>query len=153
MAGWSRLSPTRKGSRSVWGCTDQSRNLLKRPGRQSAEEHSHYDNPTAFRVFKNTENAEPRNFQRRRPTLSSIPVVTGNRVGERFLPGDRSGPAHSPGSRERETTTAQSQARNMHRMPFFHPAWPFPPYRPGPWPNLFPHWHPRPQQGAFEGAY
>ena len=127
--------------------------LLKRPGRQSAKEHSHYDNQTAFRVFKNTENAEPRNFQRRRPTLSCIPVVTGNRVGERFLPGDRSGPAHSPGSRERETTTAQSQARNMHRMPFFHPAWPFPPYRPGPWPNPFPHWYPRPQQGAFEGAY
>ena len=113
--------------------------LLKRPGRQSAEEHSHYDNPTAFRVFKNTENAEPRNFQRRRPTLSSIAVVTGNRVGERFLPGDRSGPAHSPGSRERETTTAQSLARSMHPMPFFHPAWPFPPYRPGPWPNPFPH--------------
>ena len=32
--------------------------LLKRPGRQSAEEHSHDDNPTVFRVFKNTENAE-----------------------------------------------------------------------------------------------
>ena len=109
MAGWSRLSPTRKGSRSVWGCTDQSRNLLKRPGRQSAEEHSHYDNPTAFRVFKNTENAEPRNFQRRRPTLSSIPVVTGNRVGERFLPGDRSGPAHSPGSRERNNYRSKSR--------------------------------------------
>ena len=64
--------------------------LLKRPGRQSAEEHGHYDNPTAFRVFKNAENAEPRNVQRRWPTLSSIPVVTGNRVGEHFLPGDRS---------------------------------------------------------------
>ena len=127
--------------------------LLKRPGRQSAEEHSHYDNPTAFRVFKNTENAEPGNFQRRMPTLSSITDVTRNRVGERFLPGDRSGPAHSPGSRERKTTTAQSLARNMHPMPFFHPAWPFPPYRPDPWPNLFPHWYPRPQQGAFEGAY
>ena len=105
--------------------------LLKRPGRQSAEEHSHYDNPTAFRVFKN---AEPRNVQRRRPTLSSIPVVTWNRVGEHFLPGYRSGPAHSPGCREQETTIAQSLARNnMHPMPFFHSAWPFPPYRPGPW--------------------
>ena len=59
--------------------------LLKRPGRQSAEEHGHYDNTTAFRVFKNAENAGPRNVQRRRPTLSSIPVVTGNRVGEHFL--------------------------------------------------------------------
>ena len=124
--------------------------LLKRPGRQSAEEHSHYHNPTAFRVFKN---AEPRKVQRRGPTLSSIPVVTGNRVGERFLPGDRSGPAHSPGSRERETVTAQSLARNMHPIPFFHPAWLFPPYRPGPWPNPFPHWYPRPQQGSFVGAY
>ncbi len=111
----------------------------------------HYDNTTAFRVFKN---AEPRNVQRRRPTLSSIPVVTGNRVGEHFLPGDRSRPAHSPGCREQETTTAQSLARNnMHPMPFFHPAWPFSPYRPGPWPNPFPHWYPRPQQGSFEGAY
>ena len=59
--------------------------LLKRPGRQSAEEHGHYNNTTAFRVFKNAENAGPRNVQRRRPTLSSIPVVTGNRVGEHFL--------------------------------------------------------------------
>ena len=76
--------------------------LLKRPGRHSAEEHGHDDNPTAFRVFKNTENAEPRNFQRRRPTLSSIPVVTGNRAGERFLPADRSGPAHTLLVLERE---------------------------------------------------
>ena len=83
--------------------------LLKRSGRQSAEEHSHYDNPTAFRVFKN---AEPRNVQRRRPTLSSIPIVTWNRVGEHFLPGYRSGPAHSPSCREQETTTAPSLARN-----------------------------------------
>ena len=128
--------------------------LLKRPGRQIAEEHGHHDNKTAFRVFKNAESAEHRNVQRRRPTLSSIPVVTGNRVGEHFLPGDRSRPAHSPGCREQETTTAQSLARNnMHLMPFFHPAWPFPPYRPGPWPNTFPHWYPRPQQGSFEGAY
>lgn len=128
--------------------------LLKRPGRQSAEEHGHYENPTAFRVFKNAESAEHRNVQRRRPTLSSIPVVTGNRVGEHFLPGDRSRPAHSPGCREQETTTAQSLARNnMHPMPFFHPAWPFSPYRPGPWPNPFPHWYPRPQQGSFEGGY
>ena len=94
--------------------------LLKRPGRQSAEEHSHY-NPTAFRVFKNAENAEPRNVQRRRPTLSSIPVVTGNRVGERFLPGDRSGPTHSPGSRERETTTAQmTQCHSLILRGLFH---------------------------------
>ena len=44
---------------------------------------------------------------------------------------------------------------NMHPMPFFHSAWPFAPYRPGagPWPNPFPHWYPRPQQGSFEGAY
>ena len=55
--------------------------LLKRPGRHSAEEHSHYDNPSAFRVFKN---AEPRSVQKRRPTLSSIPVVTGNCVGNIF---------------------------------------------------------------------
>ena len=111
--------------------------LLKRLGRQSAEEHNHY-NPTSFRVFKN---AEPRNVRRRRPTLSSIPVVTGNRVDEHFLPGDQSRPALSPGCREQETTTAQSLARNMHPMPFFHPAWPFPPYRPGPWLNPFPHWY------------
>ena len=55
--------------------------LLKRPGRQSAEEHSHYDNPTAFRASKN---AEPRNVQRRRPTVSSIPVVTGIVLGNIF---------------------------------------------------------------------
>ena len=44
---------------------------------------------------------------------------------------------------------------NMHPMPFFHSAWPFAPYRPGagPWPNPFPHWYPRPQQGSFEGMY
>ena len=108
--------------------------LLKRPGRQSAEEHSHNDNPTAFRASKN---AEPRNIRKRRPTLSSRPT-------------------HSPGCREQETTTTQSLARNnMHPMPFFHPAWPFPPYRPGdgPWPNPFSHWYLRPQQGSFEGAY
>ena len=103
--------------------------------RQNAEEQSHYDNPTAFRVFKN---AEPRNIQKRMPTVS-IPVVTGNHIGEHFLPGTQSRPAHSPGCREQETTTAQSLARNnMHPMPFFQPAWPFPPYRPGPWPNPFP---------------
>ena len=113
--------------RAFWGLVT----LLKRPGRQSAEEHSHYDNPAAFRVFKSAENAEPRNVQKRRPTLSSIPVVTGNRVGKHFLPGDQSRPAHSPGCRQQETTTAQSLARNnMHTMPFFHPAWPLPPYRP-----------------------
>ena len=101
--------------------------LLKRPGRQSAEEHGHDDNPTADRDFKNAENAEHRNVKRRRPTLSRIPVVIGNRAGEHFLPGDRSRPAHSPGCREQETTTAQSLARNnVHSVPFFHPAWSFP---------------------------
>ena len=127
--------------------------LLKRPGRQSAKEHSDYDNPLAFRVFKN---AEPRSVQKRRPTLSSIPFVTGNRVGEHFLPGVQSRPTYSPGCREQETTTTQSLARNnMHPMPFFHPAWPFPPYHPGtgPWPNPFSHWYPRPQQELFEGMY
>ena len=85
--------------------------LLKRPGRQSAEEHSHYDNPTAFRVFKN---AEPRGVQKRRPTLSSIPVVTENRVGEHFLPGVQSRPTHSPGCREQETTTTQKSSQKQH---------------------------------------
>ena len=66
--------------------------------------------------------AEPRNIQRRMPTVS-IPVVTGNHIGEHFLPGTQSRPAHSPGCREQETTTAQSLARNnMHPMPFFQPA-------------------------------
>ena len=86
--------------------------------------------------------------------ISGSPAVVAASPCENFLPGDQSRPAHSPGCREQETTTAQSLARNnMHPMPLFHPAWPFPPYRPSPWPNPFPHWYPRPLQGSFEGAY
>ena len=87
--------------------------LLKRPGRQCAEEHSHNDNPTAFSASKN---AEPRNVRKRRPTLSSIPVVTWKHVGEHFLRGDQSRPTHSPCCREQETTTTQSLARNNSRL-------------------------------------
>ena len=71
---------TWKACHSGWGrsgrsCEGQGVTLLKRPSRQSAEEHSHYDNPTAFCVFKN---AEPRSVQRRRPTPLLLGIVLGN---------------------------------------------------------------------------
>ena len=54
--------------------------LLKRPGRQSAEEHSHYDNPTAFRAGKNMLNpgAFRKGGQRRAAYRLLLGFVLGN---------------------------------------------------------------------------
>ena len=50
--------------------------LLKRPGRQSAEEYSHYDNPTAFRAGKN---AKARSQHR-----AAYPLLLGFVLGNIF---------------------------------------------------------------------
>ena len=100
-----------------------------------AADHNHYPDERAGVHRFNRQRAF---IKKNPPTASSIPVVTGNRAADHSLRADES--SNERLAEQQPAATSLSPGRNaVYPMPFLHPTWHFPLYRPTPWPNPFSH--------------